>query len=146
MAEREPRFGENLNIDPTNRLDVLKDQELPDYLLLGRQARELLTESLETEGWPEIPADLSSVSDLFEAGQETVNDRWGKNVSGLVSSQLDQWNNDLPDTEETKELKEMLSDKESFFEGFKIEPYFLLSINYSEFSHIFYWKEQEGVI
>ena len=126
MAEREPRFGENLNIDPTNRLDTLKDQELPDYLLLGRQARERLTESLETEGWPEIPADLSSVSDLFEAGQETVNDRWGKNVSGLVSSQLDQWNNDLPDTEETKELKEMLSDKESIFEGFKIQEFDVL--------------------
>src|SRR3989339_1645220 len=121
MAEREPRFGENLNIDPTNRLDTLKDQELPDYLLLGRQARERLTESLETEGWPEIPADLSSVSDLFEAGQKTVNDHWERNVSSLVSDQLDQWNNNLPDTEVTKELKEMLSDKESIFEGFKIQ-------------------------
>ncbi|MFA6410468.1 MAG: hypothetical protein WCW26_02735 [Candidatus Buchananbacteria bacterium] len=108
--EKGPKFGQNFNPDSTNRLDVLKIQDLPEYIDTSREIRDQLKSTVETEGWPQLPDNLESLEDLFAGAKSTVTKRWSGGANEVLQKQIPGWLEKIPDTEEYNEVKKILAD------------------------------------
>ncbi|MFA5022364.1 MAG: hypothetical protein WC508_04770 [Patescibacteria group bacterium] len=126
-TENTPRFGQEFNIDDTNRLNPFaKEKDLPEYLALGKQARAELKQSVETVGWPEVPSGINDTADLFTQAKEAVDQRWSQHVSQLIEQNCAQWSKDIPRTEETEEILKLLSNPALLEEKLKINQFTVL--------------------
>ncbi len=105
-------FGKNFNIDATNRMEILSEQDLPKYIDLSRQAREKLQNTISDLGWPERPENLESIEGLFLAAKNEVDQRWRDRVLELVGDSIKDWQKKVPVNKENKELLAVLSDPE----------------------------------
>lgn len=114
----EPKFGENFQPDATNRLDVLKKQKLPGYLDLSRECRSHLKESMEQEGWPKIPKNITSIEDFFGSAKQIVDEKWSKYVGNLLAENSKQWLQELPPDEENEKIRSILSEPKKLNELF----------------------------
>lgn len=110
--KKKSRFGEKFEADPTNRLDVLAEQDVPQYIDLGRQARKNLSDTIAEMGWPEPPKNPASIEDLFSAAKSEVDKRWKNRVLKLVEKNLAEWQKEVPANKANQELLAVLSDPE----------------------------------
>ena len=107
--EKSPRFGESFNPDQTNRLDPFR-KDLPEYVNLGRAARERLAASIEDEGWPEQPSQIENLGDFFNQAKDVVSQRWLNYAQNLFQEKCGEWLKIIPETEENEEIIRLLSD------------------------------------
>ncbi len=84
---RETRFGENFNINSTNRLDVFRQESLPTYIKIGLEVRNQLRVCLEN-GWPEKPTGVKSLEDLFSLAKKVVFEKWQENAQIIIEDFL----------------------------------------------------------
>lgn len=119
----EPRFGENFDPkhpDISKRSAVLEKQDLPEYINLSRTARQRLKESVKNEGWPEVPAELENVEDLFLAAKNEVNKKWQAQVMELVSANAENWLKQVPENEENMEAIRLLKNPKELERMFQV--------------------------
>jgi len=121
-----PRFGENFQVDPTNRMEIFGVEKLPEYVELSCSGRERLKETIESEGWPEVPKNLESVEDFFNTASAEVNQRWDKHLQELLDQKREQWLRLLPDNEEAEEIRRLLTDAEDFTAKFNLRRFGVL--------------------
>lgn len=122
----EARFGEHMSIDPTNRLDVKNNENIPPYISFGRQLRDNLTKSAEIDGWPSTPENLTTPEDLFENAKAAVTERWALANGTILAAESEKWLGTIPDGEEFTTIKAILSDPELFEEKLRIKHFDVL--------------------
>ncbi|MFA6146154.1 MAG: hypothetical protein WC697_02385 [Patescibacteria group bacterium] len=121
-----PKFGEQFPIDSTNRLDVLKNQDLPEYIDFIREVRLKLKESIEKDGWPECPKNIESIDKFFDLAKNTVNERWKDFVFSALQDKSAEWANKIPENKEYKEIKKILSDPDKLDENLALKQFEIL--------------------
>jgi len=123
---RKPKFGEQFNIDNTNRLDVLKNQDLPEYIDFSREIREKLKESIEKEGWLECPKNIESIDKFFDLAKNTVTERWENYAFSSLQDKLTEWTDKIPKNEEYQEIKKILSNSNKLEEILTLKQFQIL--------------------
>lgn len=118
---REARFGEHFEIDPANRMDVLREQELPEYVAMGRELREKLKQTIETKGWPEVPHDVESVEDFFTRARDTVAERWLESAASVLQHALQKSLPKIPEDKEYNQARAVINDPEQLEEGMRLQ-------------------------
>lgn len=112
----DPRFGEGFpeQFDATNRLTPFKEKQkgLPEAVQFSHEAREALQKTLETQGWPERP-ELANIEEFFDAARSAVSERWHTHVTELISQKNQEWLSQIPDNEDTKDIRALLSNPET---------------------------------
>lgn len=113
MSEEEKiPFGSHLEIDSTNRLDVLRQSKMPEYIFFGRYLRAELQKSLINEkgeiDYPPRPP-MDCVEDLFNLAGHAVTDQWQKSAESILENRYQEWIKSIPQTERNKPMVELLS-------------------------------------
>lgn len=117
----EARFGESFKSpDTSKRSAILEKQDLPEYIDLSREARQRLKDSIEKEGWPEVPGNMENVEDLFLAAKNEVNKRWQEYVTEFVTQNAAKWLKAVPETKENLESIRLLKNPQELEKMFQI--------------------------
>ncbi len=105
----------------SSRLDVLKPpQNLPSYLLLGREVREKLKETVGDKGFPETPQNLNNLDEFFTGIESTVNQYWDgstepeKSAQNVLKNECEKWAEQLEKLEKAEKIDD--DEKEEFNE------------------------------
>ncbi|MFA5075927.1 MAG: hypothetical protein WC480_00725 [Patescibacteria group bacterium] len=104
-----------------DRADVVRLQDLPEYIDLSWQIRDQLKSTVETQGWPECPKDVLKVEDLFEAARAEVAQRWLSTAAEVLGQQAAKWLAGIPDNEENKELRKALASPGLLEENLRVQ-------------------------
>ncbi len=134
------RFGESFpaGANPENRMDLFitkeKEEKLPSYTKFGLEVRDVLQKSFENDKaeFPN-PANIKSIEDFFECSKNTVNERWDKDVHGLLAEKISEWNNEFKtkittENTEIKQALDLMNNPDSFLESFKINQFGVLEV------------------
>ncbi|MFA5827908.1 MAG: hypothetical protein WC841_00900 [Candidatus Shapirobacteria bacterium] len=120
-------YGANFNPDHHDRVairvtdgavmgweQVPKDDRLPPYVQLSREVRTVLSQSVEKNGWPELPNRIESVESLFEKASEAVARTWQAELlgdNGLFQNKCIEWAENITgDSYEAKSARALLLD------------------------------------
>jgi hypothetical protein len=122
MDEKQPKFGTQFNRDNRNYLDSLnpdREKVLTDkpYVKIIYEIRSRLRQSLSEI--PACPEHIKDMDELFTEAEKVVNEKWLKYVSGLFDQYREEWLGQIPDEEEYKELRAVLSNKTVFEESLR---------------------------
>lgn len=121
----EEKFGSHLEIDKTNRLDVLKEEKVPDYICFGRLLRAQLQRSLVESGYPQRPA-VETIEDLFLKANERTTERWEAWTGDILNKKFQEWANSLPDDQRYVSLRELLGNSRAMEEKLLIRQFGVL--------------------
>ncbi|MDO8469067.1 MAG: hypothetical protein Q7S29_04905 [Candidatus Peribacter sp.] len=114
MSEQRFLTVAELTPDPTNRLDPLHVESLPESIRsVTHDVRRMLQTSLERTTPPCPLETIHSVDDLFGAATRTIGEQWNTSpLPDFLARESGQWLQSLPDTSGLEEVREILHNPE----------------------------------
>ncbi len=124
------RFGESFPTTAERRKSTLDARtprhELGESVQVSRHIREALDATIEQEGWPEVPSQLSSPESLFDAAHAAVTERWQQVVTPLLSENSAGWVERLRKTDGAEDMIDMLENPTALEAKMQIRQFGLL--------------------
>ncbi len=105
---------------------LTSNPDLPEYIIHAREIRKLLQDSVRKEGWPKIPADISSLEDLFAEARKQVVRAWDERVSPKLKDRFDQWADALEQTSCDESKVKLLRNSEEMNDKITIHQFGVL--------------------
>ena len=126
MNARNEKFGTSFHIDPESRIDTRRENNVPEYVAFSRAIRERLVELVDSEGWPECPKNIENVEALFSFAHDVVSTKWIQVTEASLGEKYNKWLNDLPDNDEHKEVRKLLSRPEELEKHLRMRQFAVL--------------------
>src|SRR3989338_6414643 len=126
MNARNEKFGTSFHIDPESRIDTRRENNIPEYVAFSRAIRERLIELVDSERWPECPKNIENVEALFSFAHDVVSTKWIQVTEASLGEKYNKWLNDLPDNDEHKEVRKLLSRPEELEKQLRIRQFAVL--------------------